>query len=267
MIVQEYLKNIGVEAKLEPLDWPTFVQEALRLRLRGASWSAGPTHHDPDPFAFTIWHSSQWKGRNFAHYKNPRADEALEAARRTGRARPSGRRPTPSSPAILMEDAPYVFLYFPQQVYVTRQGYEGFVPDPDLRRHLPVAAERALAGEVRVTGEVAGRRSRRRGADSRGSTAPRSTWRSWGTGRRASVLPAGRAPTRPGSRARWGRWPAPLGLRMVFWDHRGHGRSEWVPVEQCTQDQLVADMEGVRLSARTSGRATCWASAGAGSWA
>ena len=40
----------------------------------------------------------------------------------------------------------------------------------------------------------------------------------------------------------------PLGLRMVFWDHRGHGRSEWVPVEECTQDQLVADMEGVRVA-------------------
>jgi proline iminopeptidase len=38
----------------------------------------------------------------------------------------------------------------------------------------------------------------------------------------------------------------PLGLRMAFYDHRGHGRSEWVPVEQCTQDQLVADAEGVR---------------------
>ena len=39
---------------------------------------------------------------------------------------------------------------------------------------------------------------------------------------------------------------AALGLRLVFYDHRGHGRSEWVPVEQCTQDQLVADVEGVR---------------------
>jgi proline iminopeptidase len=37
-----------------------------------------------------------------------------------------------------------------------------------------------------------------------------------------------------------------LGLRLVFYDHRGHGRSDWVPVEQCTQDQLVADIEGVR---------------------
>jgi proline iminopeptidase len=38
----------------------------------------------------------------------------------------------------------------------------------------------------------------------------------------------------------------PLGLRVILYDHRGHGRSEWVPVEQCTQDQLVADVEGVR---------------------
>jgi proline iminopeptidase len=37
-----------------------------------------------------------------------------------------------------------------------------------------------------------------------------------------------------------------LGLRLVLYDHRGHGRSEWVNVEQCTQDQLVADVEGVR---------------------
>jgi proline iminopeptidase len=37
-----------------------------------------------------------------------------------------------------------------------------------------------------------------------------------------------------------------LGLRLIFYDHRGHGRSEWVAVEQCTQDQLVADIEGVR---------------------
>ena len=37
-----------------------------------------------------------------------------------------------------------------------------------------------------------------------------------------------------------------LGLRLIFYDHRGHGRSEWVPVEQCTQDRLVSDVEGVR---------------------
>jgi pimeloyl-ACP methyl ester carboxylesterase len=39
---------------------------------------------------------------------------------------------------------------------------------------------------------------------------------------------------------------AELRLRLILYDHRGHGRSEWVPVEQCTQDQLVADVDGVR---------------------
>ena len=29
-----------------------------------------------------------------------------------------------------MEDAPYVFLYFRQQVYVAKQGYDGFAPIP-----------------------------------------------------------------------------------------------------------------------------------------
>src|SRR5262249_10012728 len=38
----------------------------------------------------------------------------------------------------------------------------------------------------------------------------------------------------------------PIGSRLVFYDHRGHGRSTWEPVEQCTQDQLVDDIEGVR---------------------
>ena len=45
--------------------------------------------HDPDPFAYTIWHSSQWKGRNFAHYKNPRVDEALAKVEEALRIDPS----------------------------------------------------------------------------------------------------------------------------------------------------------------------------------
>ena len=49
-----------------------------------------------------------------------------------------------------------------------------------------------------------------------------------------------------GSRRTLGPLAEALGLRLIVYDHRGHGRSEWVPVEQCTQDQLVADVEGVR---------------------
>jgi peptide/nickel transport system substrate-binding protein len=128
VIIQEFLKKIGVEAKLEPLDWPTFVKKLFASEYEAivVGWT---NFHDPDPFAYSIWHSSQWKGRNYAHYKSPRADAALEAARQ---ARDQGERKKHYSEfsKILMEDAPYVFLYFPQQVYVTRQSYDGFVPIP-----------------------------------------------------------------------------------------------------------------------------------------
>ncbi len=128
VIVQEYLKKIGVEARLEPLEWPTFVKKLFASDFEGilVGWT---NHHDPDPFAYTIWHSSQWKGRNFAHYKNPKADEALEAARRTA-SQVERKKHYAEFSRILMEDAPYAFLYFLQQVYVTRQGYEGFAPIP-----------------------------------------------------------------------------------------------------------------------------------------
>jgi peptide/nickel transport system substrate-binding protein len=128
VIVQEYLKRVGIDAKLEPLDWPTFVKKLFASEFEGivVNWT---NHHDPDPFAYTIWHSSQWKGRNFAHYKNPRVDELLEQARRTG-AVAERKKAYSEFSKTLMEDAPYVFLYFPQQVYVTRQGYEGFATIP-----------------------------------------------------------------------------------------------------------------------------------------
>ena len=128
IIIQEFLKKIGVEARIEPLDWPTFVKKLFASDFEGivVGWT---NFHDPDPFAYSIWHSGQWKGRNFAHYKNPRADAALEAARRAGDQAERKRQYAEFS-KILMEDAPYVFLYFPQQVYVTRQSYDGFVPVP-----------------------------------------------------------------------------------------------------------------------------------------
>jgi peptide/nickel transport system substrate-binding protein len=124
IIIQEYLTKVGVEARLEPLDWPTFVKKLFASDFEAivVGWT---NHHDPDPFAYTIWHSSLWKGRNFAHYRQPRVDAALEAARRAG-SQAERKRHYAEFARILMDDAPYVFLYFPQQVYVTRQAYEGF---------------------------------------------------------------------------------------------------------------------------------------------
>jgi len=67
-----------------------------------------------------------------------------------------------------------------------------------------------------------------------------------GEGAPALCLHGGPGTDSSGLRRSLGQLAGALGLRLVFYDHRGHGRSEWVPVEQCTQDQLVEDVEGVR---------------------
>ena len=71
-------------------------------------------------------------------------------------------------------------------------------------------------------------------------------WESVGEGRPCVCLHGGPGTDASGLARTLAPLAAELDLRLIFYDHRGHGRSEWVPVEQCTQDQLVSDVEGVR---------------------
>src|SRR5215467_15570447 len=67
-----------------------------------------------------------------------------------------------------------------------------------------------------------------------------------GRGRPCICLHGGPGTDASGLARTLGPLAAELHLQLIFYDHRGHGRSQWVAVEQCTQDQLVADIEGVR---------------------
>ena len=120
----------------------------------------------------------------------------------------------------------------------------GTVPGPDGAGHQP--RRRRAARPARTCAAEAPR------MDS-ASTAPRSSTRPSATARLACACTADRAPIPPGCAARWRRWPTRWACSLILYDHRGHGRSEWVAVEQCTQDQL-----GRRRRGRAAGR---WASA------
>ena len=69
-----------------------------------------------------------------------------------------------------------------------------------------------------------------------------------GEGPPCLVLHGGPGTDSSGLRVSLGGLAGRLGLRMVFYDHRGHGRSAWGPAEESTHDQLVADAEGVRTA-------------------
>jgi peptide/nickel transport system substrate-binding protein len=123
VIVQSDLARVGVQADIRLLDWPTFVRQLFASDFEGilVGWTG---HPDPDPFNFTIWHSSQWNGRNFAHYKNADVDRLLEEARGT-LDRAKRRAVYVKFQQVLADDAPYVWGYYPKEMYVYRRELKG----------------------------------------------------------------------------------------------------------------------------------------------
>jgi len=123
VIVQAQLAQIGVQAEIALLDWPTFVRQlfASDFEVILVGWTG---HPDPDPFNYTIWHSSQWTGRNFAHYKNPQVDQLLEAGRR-GRDQAARRAAYVKLQQVLAEDAPYIWGFYAKEMYVYNRRLRG----------------------------------------------------------------------------------------------------------------------------------------------
>lgn len=128
VIIQEQLSEIGVRVHVALAEWPTFVS-----RLLGANYEAvvvGWTGTaDPDGYGYTVWHSSQFPGRNTSQYSNPRVDWLFEQARvemdlqkRTDYYH--------EIQEILAEEQPYVFGYFADQINVIHQRFKGWVPTP-----------------------------------------------------------------------------------------------------------------------------------------
>lgn len=128
VIIQEQLAKVGIKMEVKLIDWPTFVKRLFASEFEGilVGWT---NHPDPDPFAYTIWHSSQWKGRNFAHYKNPEVDEMLEKARRAT-SLDERKKYYARFQELLAEDAPYVWGYYPQEIYTVRKQFKGLETIP-----------------------------------------------------------------------------------------------------------------------------------------
>ena len=123
-ILKEQWKILGAEVEIQTFPIFQLEQDFIKPRNYESLLFGEVLGAIPDPFPF--WHSSQKKdpGLNLALYENSKADKLLEENRKS---------PIPETRAeklslfqdILIEDAPVVFLYSPDYIYLVSKEIKG----------------------------------------------------------------------------------------------------------------------------------------------
>jgi len=128
-IIQKELKTIGIDMRIQIVEWSAFLKEFIDKKRFDAvllAWQLSP-----DPDIYDIFHSSKTApGQfNFISYRNPEVDRLLEEGRRLfdekDRARVYHR-----VHEILNEDKPYIFLYTSDGLEVVHKRFKGIEPAP-----------------------------------------------------------------------------------------------------------------------------------------
>ncbi len=127
-IIQKSLRDVGIEVRIQVVEWSTFLKEFIDKRRFEAVLLAWQLPEDPD--LYDIFHSSRMSGGfNFVSYSNPEADRLME----------EGRRLIPESQRapvyhrlheLLAEDEPYTFLYVADALPVVHRRFRGVEPAP-----------------------------------------------------------------------------------------------------------------------------------------
>ncbi len=121
VIIQQQLKEVGIEVEVELVEWNTFVNKVLLAKNFEAvivGWALGV-----DPDAFSIWHS-EGGPFNFISYQNERVDYLLEQGRKV-MDQEQRKEIYAEFQKILAEEQPYLFLYFPNALTAVNVRVKG----------------------------------------------------------------------------------------------------------------------------------------------
>ena len=129
MIIQEWLKEVGMPASSKPMAFKSLVEQvSVRQDFDAFILGYGRLSLDPD-YLRSFFHSSQDKmrGGNKAGYKNPDFDRIADAS--TSMMDPEKRRALIwDMQKIVMQDVPYVPLYNPSLIEAVRKDkFTGWV--------------------------------------------------------------------------------------------------------------------------------------------
>lgn len=129
-VIQHQLREVGIEVDVRSYDWGTFYADIRsgRFQMFSLSWVGLKM---PDAFRY-LYHSAAVppEGANRGRYASPRADALIEAAEgdltmedRAGVYR--------ELQALLLEELPYVPLWYEDHVLALRQGVRGYSLNAD----------------------------------------------------------------------------------------------------------------------------------------
>lgn len=129
-IVKDYCQQVGIKIKIVPLSWKDLLDKAYSgqslLSFRG--WSSD--NGDPDNFLYPLFHSRNWgRSGNTAFFKSPQVDQMLDQAlaMRNPLERLACYRQLEK---ILVEEAPWVFLYHSIRYSAVQPWVHGYRPRP-----------------------------------------------------------------------------------------------------------------------------------------
>jgi peptide/nickel transport system substrate-binding protein len=127
ILLQNWLKAVGIEMNLEFLDTSLFYDYLDNRDYEGMMLSMGPS---PDPDQFNYWHSSSIKGGfNDWCYSNPEVDQLLEQGRKESD--PAKRKVIYDRfQEIMAEDVAAIWLYHPNSLSAITKGYTGMTAEP-----------------------------------------------------------------------------------------------------------------------------------------
>lgn len=129
-VIQAQLAQVGIQVDVRSYDWGTFYGDikAGRFQLYSLSWVGIRT---PDIFRY-IFHSASVppNGANRGRYRNPRTDRLIETARAKQDLDMQAHLYRELQ-ALLLEELPYVPLWYEDQIYAARHEVNGYRLAPD----------------------------------------------------------------------------------------------------------------------------------------
>ena len=141
VIIQDQLKQIGIDAQIEILEWGAYLDRLIRkehdMFLLG--WTPSP---DGDSAMYAVFHSkNHGSAGNRTYYTNTKVDELLDKGRES--TVPETRETLyKEAQTILMEDLPLIPLVYPDNNVGMQKNIKGFELDLENQHKLyPVSKE------------------------------------------------------------------------------------------------------------------------------